>query len=437
MRGWLAVGAISVLVLAASTAPAGARTTSQPERSVVVDGSLTYAWHGDPARGCAAAHVCGIAGAIIISGADGGNLTLKRALPRELDFGGGAATVRVQRVGPDGSVSDCVESLDEFDLLVAFVRPRAGGARAFVAPMSVSHCATPLVDDLARLKLDARFAASRPASIDLRQRVAFASGPYSGELTSTLTTHPDPSGFSSSSSESGPGSSPATHRKRFAYVAMRYRATFAGARPEVSYFGGSNGVCVVFDSCGVSGSTTISVPAATFTFRITASRPVRRPLGRARTLADLAAGRLTIDRDLFAGRKLHGAATTLSTRSGTTDCESTRRGLPLTLRVDGYGGGGAGRALDFALNDASEMNDALRAYCAGPTPADELGSDYATTLLSGVLPLKDLAPPQSSLTIAPARRFHAIPYSGRWEGARVLVLKRIGLRTGTRWERVF
>ena len=439
MRRWLIAWTALAVGLAHGVTDGRAQTITQSFRSVVIDGSLTYAWHGDPARGCATAHVCGISGTTIITPGDGsGDISLNGRLPGELDFSSGVATVRVQRVESDATARDCVESLDASFLPIVFVRRHAGGATAFVPPLAVSHCATPLVDDLARLRLTARFVASRPANVDLRQRVAFTSGPYTGELTSTLTTRPDPSSFSSSSSGGGHGTSPPTHRERFAYVAMRYRATFGGARPNVSYFGGSSGVCVLFDSCGVTGATTISIPAATFTFRVTASRAVRRPLGRARTLADLAAGRLTVDGELFTSRKLRGTMTTRSTRSGGIDCETTRRGLPLTVSVDGYGGdGGGGRTLDFAVNDASDTNDALRAYCAGPTPADELGNQDATDLLTGTLPLKDLAAPQSSLILAPARRFHAIPYSGRWQGDAKVTLKRLGLRTGTRSEQVY
>ena len=145
-----------------------------------------------------------------------------------------------------------------------------------------------------------------------------------------------------------------------------------------------------------------------------------------------------VDAELFASRKLRGTMTTQSTRSGSIDCETTRRGLPLTVSVDGYGGdGGSGRTLDFAVNDASDTNDALRAYCAGPTPADELGDRYASELLTGTLPLKDLTAPRLAITLRQARRFHAIPYSGRWQGEAKVTLKRIGLRTGTRSEQVY
>ena len=308
-------------------------------------------------------------GTTIITPGDGsGDISLNGRLPGELDFGGAAATVRVERVGSDGTVRDCVESLDVSDVsgvLMVFAHRHAGGATAFIGPLPVSHCATPLVDDLARQRLTARFVASRPVNIDLRQRVAFTSGPYTGELTSTLTTRPDPSSLSSSSSGGSSGTSPPTHRERFAYVAMRYRATFGGARPNVSYFGGSSGVCVLFDSCSVSGATTISIPAATFTFRVTASRVVRRPLGRARTLADLAAGRLMVDAELFASRKLRGTMTTQSTRSGSTDCETTRRGLPLTVSVDGYGGG-RGAAARLILRSTTRAIRTMRSVRTAP-----------------------------------------------------------------------
>ena len=278
MRGWLAAGAMVVGVIAASAGPAGARTTSQPDASVVIHGGLTYTWHGDPAHGCAAAHVCDVSGAITVSSDGSSDIFFDGTRTAELELGGGAVTVRVQRVGADGAVNDCVESFDYSAVSIAFLRRRAGPAPALVSPLPMSRCATPLIDDLARLRLTARYAASHPTSLDLRARLPFVSGPYTGTLTSTLTTRPDDSGFgsssSSSSSGSGPGPSPPTRRRRFEYVAMRYRATFAGGTSSLSFSSGSTGVCVLLDSCGVTGATNLSIPAGSFTFRVTASRAV-------------------------------------------------------------------------------------------------------------------------------------------------------------------
>ncbi len=431
MKGWLALGAIAVAVLAVGAPSAAARTTTQNEPSVVISGGLTYAWHADPRRGCLAARVCGLSGAISVQG--DGSSSLFYDVPRTVDLDlPGAVTVRVQRVGAGGAVTECVESLGQSDVSIDYSRRRAGPVPALVSSLPMSHCATPLIDDLARLRLTARYAASRPTSLDLRARVPFVSGPYTGTLTSTITTRPDSSGFgSSSSSESGPGSAPPTHRRRFEYVAMRYRATFLGGGSGISFSSGSTGVCVLLDSCGVTGSSNVSIPAASFTFRVTASRAVRQPMGGARVLADLAAGRLTLDEPLYATHQFRGAVTAQTTQDGTQNCEAERHGIPLSLGADGYGG-----ALGFFVDDASGSEVALRAYCAGPTTADVLGNGRSSDLLTGSLPLKDLAPPQSATVLERRRDFRAIPYSGRWAGQAMLILRRTALRTGTRWERV-
>jgi hypothetical protein len=217
---------------------------------------------------------------------------------------------------------------------------------------------------------------------------------------------------------------------------MRYRATFAGGASSLSFSSGSTGVCVLLDSCGVTGVTHVSIPAASFTFRVTASRAVRHRASRARVLADLVAGRLTIEESLDTTHRLRGTVTAQTTRNGTPDCETERRGIRLALGVDGFGGNPSGQALGFFVDDASATGVALRAYCAGPTTADVLGNRGPSDLLTGSLPLKDLAPSQSATELARLTRFRAIPFSGRWGGKAVIMLRRIALRTGTRWERV-
>ena len=104
MRRWLVAWTALAVVLAHGATDGRAQTITQSDRSVVIDGSLTYAWHGDPARGCATARVCGISGTTIITPGDGsGDVSLNGRRPGELDFSGGAATVRVQRVESDGN----------------------------------------------------------------------------------------------------------------------------------------------------------------------------------------------------------------------------------------------------------------------------------------------------------------------------------------------
>jgi hypothetical protein len=195
-------------------------------------------------------------------------------------------------------------------------------------------------------------------------------------------------------------------------------------------------VCVLLDSCGVTGSSNVSIPAASFTFRVTASHAVRHRTSRARVLGDLAEGRLTLEEPLYATHGVRGTLTAQTTHSGTPDCATERRNVPLTLGVDGFGGNPFGHVLDFFVDDASATGVALRAYCAGPTTADVVPNRGSDALLSGSLPLKDLASPQSATELTRLSGFRAIPYSGRWSGQAMIILRRIALRTGTRWERV-
>ena len=313
--------------------------------------------------------------------------------PAELDFGGGAVTVRVQRVEADGTVSDCVESFDYSAVSIVFLRRRAGpSARIRVTAANES------LRDAARRR--PRAAATHRAVrrhpirrlIDLRQRLPFVSGPYTGDLTSTLTTRPDPIQFSSSSSSSssgsGPEPSPPTRRRAIRLRCHALPGDIRGRDVKPQLLRRLDWRLRALRQLRRHRRDEPLDPGGVV--HVSCHRFARRaPPGEPRPSARRPRGRTTdVEEPLYTTHRLRGTITTQTTQNGSLDCETARRGIPLALGVDGMEGNPFGHVLDFCVDDASPTGVALRAYCAGPTTADVLGNRDANDLLTGSLRFK-------------------------------------------------
>src|SRR5436189_2288314 len=116
MRG-ISLGAMAAAAALAAAAPAGAHTT-ELQGDMSATGAVTVTWHGDPARGCAAAGLCGYSGSVGVQGVEGGYdflLAGGRRLRdgyRYLDTGS-SPLVRVKRA--DGTQEGaCVDAPQDF-----------------------------------------------------------------------------------------------------------------------------------------------------------------------------------------------------------------------------------------------------------------------------------------------------------------------------------
>src|SRR5947208_5368509 len=231
----LAAGVLAAGVLAAAPGSAAASRNTSLEFSA--NGSITVAWHGDPARGCAAAGMCGYSGTTTFPRLDYADLELIHTRHGVVaEFGSidsdGQTVVRVRREVPGGSPAVCVThditSSFTLDLSRAYAGRRwlSVGTDVLPAPMASGQCAGPRLGDFVgslpsrAIRLKAlRRAGTR---VSLAGRFPFRAGPLSGEVVSTLVLRSNgerrESGFGGGGGGPGPGGS-----RRTLTVDMRFR----------------------------------------------------------------------------------------------------------------------------------------------------------------------------------------------------------------------
>ena len=232
------LAALAVATLAALAVPAYAVA----DESLSATGSITYTWQGDPARGCAAAGLCGVRGELIVQPqGDTGAIALRGTV--DIPIFSPALTVRA--VGPGGVCVDVPEGVPGSDLFVT----RRGHGRLvgrIEPPFSSSRCAGPTSHDLARLTFPVRRFGARRPSYDLRVSRSFVAGPFTGTFASTLVLRPS-TGGGGSSSQSFPGlPAPPRHKVLVERVALRYRVASLPSALDTAFSGEPDPFCAAF-----------------------------------------------------------------------------------------------------------------------------------------------------------------------------------------------
>ncbi|MGO9496349.1 MAG: hypothetical protein ACLQA5_06500, partial [Solirubrobacteraceae bacterium] len=245
---------------------------------LIASGSLTYTWQGDPARGCAAAGLCGVEGAAIVDtqgqadASSFGGMTNIGLFPT-------ATTVRVLD-GESGASDECVDLPTNAPANLAIGREEHGRLQARVQPpISSGRCAGPLAQDLAGLRLAVRKSGGRRPSFDLRGSQSFVAGPFSGTLVSTVVMRPSSSGESQTSGSSGSSLGPPPPRKQLVeQVTLRYRVSSLPGALETSFSGEPDPFCAALDSCGATGTLGLSLLQPQNELVLSASRTVQTRL---------------------------------------------------------------------------------------------------------------------------------------------------------------
>ena len=450
MRAKLFWGLMLLVGVLAGVALGAARPASPSiDQPLTVSGALTYIWHGDPSRGCAARGLCGARGSVIVR-FDGFAQVNGRLAQGIVAIDSASATARVRREDPNAQPGECVDTIPLVGFAITLVRQHGRAFRANLGASQISggRCAGPLADQLARLRLGAVRLGTRAIGFDLRGRVPFAAGPYSGELISTLVLRPDTTDqvggggttvFASSSSSSASPSPRRRTRVLIEYVRFRYRVSGASGMIGADFAGTRPPDCEVLDSCATSGTVRLGTTPFAETITLTGSRAVTRAVGRRRALTDARAGRFL----LYATPLLKPIGTTTTeaivrTGGAGASCVDTTTARA-TLFAGVTGAGFARRGVLFALSDAGDGSDPLRTNCPGPTGADIAGSsspfDFAPALLtSGVLAPRALGAPHTLITMRNAARFRSAGYTGTRVGALTISLALSSANTGTRRE---
>lgn len=403
-------------------AAAGTRRTV----TVELTGPLTVAWTGDPARGCAAAGLCGVSGDLemLPSGAESGS-------PGEpLDLADSTAVARVIQRAPDGAVqSTCVDPVP-VDLSIS-VRRVAGRLRGFVddafQPMSSGRCAGPTGADLATLSLPARRVGAH--SYDLSGQTSFGAGPFDVAVTSGIQAHVRISRGSLGVAPIPPLPRPLKLRFRRALresAVFDYRIDGISGSLGTSFAGVAAPLCQSLGACGATGRLTGTFTASGV-IAFSGSRTVERRLGSAVALADLRAGRMILEDNFAVSHIAESETETLDQPDGVT-CTDIARSMVLAQSNGRRGtdelqlGGGSG----FFGGD-----DVVRTRCPGPSSQDVFGNG-PSVLARGTLSAARLGRPQLTLTLSNAGGFTGSAYQGDRRGSVVLHLTLVRASGGTR-----
>lgn len=384
MRVRVACAGVFASALAAMCAAHAPTARAAETLSVSVGGSVNASWHGDPARGCAAAGLCGVTGALSIanpepadgfSGASGESGPVQ---PEVINLGG-ARTVRVVRVNGGASVGACVAS-SFYTPSGLVVTPVSGGVQVsdvatdWPDPFGfgptlpgAGDCAGPTAAEISAAVPSATASDARLRAgvvLDLDATRPLASGPLTGDVRSalriTLRLKRVPGTSPGLAAPARAAQAPTTVRSYSISTGTgALRATFAGAPPPA---------CVPLDACGVSGASTIS--ALQGTIEIQSGDELDEDSTASGTEAVFAPGAsATATVSEVAARA--GGPTCSDGRSVVvplTLTAPTPRSPQLTLRVAPYS----------ALGD----DDPLRTHCEGPGEADLFAGDGGDAILA-------------------------------------------------------
>ncbi len=420
------------LLASASLAPQAAALGPPP--SLVPTGTLTWVWRADPARGCAAAGLCGTTGSIEVD-----------VTQRSEGQGGSSVSIGV---GDPGAVARVYEPSGSCTDLVPVSVSLSNGSN--VQPLSFSdtgdgeapssgRCAGPTQEDLLRSQLPVRRLAG--GGYDFSATTGFGAGPFDVALISTLTARRgSPSGVfaaadrgSSAASHTaatvGPRAARAASRARrrspaptlFEYAEAAYRVRRVSGALSVGFLGLPSPLCDPADACGTAGTLSERAEPSSATLDIGGEQTLHHRVAAPRALADLRAGRLG-EETSFTGM-LPAVLTETLSRAGGPACTQARFQPDLSLTA------GDPTPRMISLNPPStEPSDSLRTPCPGPSRADILGD---SPLAAGSLSLRAIGARALRIVLREPGGFEGLSYAGARHGALVLTLRLVLLRAGT------
>jgi hypothetical protein len=410
-------GSIAATALAVVGAPP-ATASRGLGMSLRVSGSLVATWHGDPARGCAAAGVCDVSGSATYRPGFEGRLDVSRD---SVGFGGAdsaqAPVVRV-RDGTPGARIPCADVLEAgfsplgFEYLGDELQVTLEDLE-----LSAGRCAGPRTLDLAHAlphgSVKTRLLRRAPRVLDLSARSRFAAGPFTGEVVSTVRlalgrAHTVRDRFLPGIVRvpSGRGG-----RTRYSVLDLRYRIAEVAGALVTDFHGLPDPACGALGACGTTGSSSYTLKGVSGRVDVTGVRRLRRGQRRPSVGAELRAlrkGSLPV----YADSRLWKARATVSERvtSPGVSCSdslfteppivesrSTRKELILLVRS----------------GDLGDLGDTLRTRCPGPSQSDVLrrGSLAHGGIAVGAVGGKALQVP-----LASARAFSRNGYAGSRHG---------------------
>jgi hypothetical protein len=406
--------ALLALIVAAPT-PAAA------DESLTPSGSITYTWHGDPSRGCAAVNLCGVEGALVVSPHGSATAsTFRGSTNFGLDFS--ASTVRVTG-GPGAAAGPCVDVPAGLVASSLFISPGPGGSLVgrIQPPLSSGRCAGPTQLDLGQIALPVSKTGTKRPAFDLRSTQTFNAGPFSGTVDSTLVLRPSSGGFGvSSSSGSASGSffgPPPRHKVLLERVTLRYRLTSLPGELDAAFSGEPDPFCAALGSCGAGGSLALTLAGLDRTLTISGSRVVRRRVGRRQALADVRRGRLSFFEVNAFGPLSTQVSETFQGQDGSRCAETANdHGVQLF-----FGSPRRRRGLLATLSEGNALG-LVRTHCPGPADSDVFAGNPSnlfgpnSTVASGLIDPAALTSRQTVVSLTWPGSFAGFGYVGTRSG---------------------
>jgi hypothetical protein len=424
VAGMLAVAAVFLVAIPARAVAA--------ERSFTTSGSITYTWQGDPARGCAAAGLCGVQGALILQSA-GGSSSTSGGPP------GGGIDVPLETLGATVRVSDgpgngdCIDSAGLPGGDLSIVRGAGGREVAHVrAGPSSGRCAGPRAQDLAALVLPVARSGGKLPRYDLHTTQSFAAGPFTGKIVSTIVVRSIPNSPGSGSVGTGPVQvAPPAHKVLLEQVILRYRLASLPSALDVAFAGETDPFCETLDSCGASGTLAFALPGLGQSFEVAASRQVSRRVDARQALADFRRGRLHSGGGAVAPQAGAGGiadVTETYAGSGGLRCQSASQSPAQPQLLVEPGSARMGVAVTVLLNNQIG-SDLLRTYCPGPSVTDVFGSNPAVA--RATIGVNQLLARHSVISVTASGGFAGTGYVGSRSGGLQFSLTLAHVRAGT------
>lgn len=400
MRRLGAVLGVGAAVLAAAGTAAAARMQLNYEAV----GSLDYVWTGMPSRGCAAAGLCGVTGSLQVTSDDSSGGVPERVCADPMPYDVNFALARGRGV----TVGESEPSDD----------------------VSAGQCAGPTGDDFGGARLPVH--REPGGDYDLAGSVSFGAGPFAVTVISklrVLVTRQSAGEFGPPPGVGSPRptSFPKPRRVLAEEATVSYRiADITGAIVD-SFTGLPTPLCDPLAACGTSGSERTTLSRLAQTLQFTGERIVKHRMSRARALADLLGGRLSLSDNSYALDPI-GTLTGSLSGPGSARCvdaitspslgfvsNPTRRGDELALDPNGF-------------EDLMPGADPLRTRCPGPGSNTIIG---AGAVASGSVQSSELDLPRIRLVVTNPGRFTGIAYTGTRSGAIVFTLVRMKVTAGT------
>jgi hypothetical protein len=399
--------------------------------------------------------VCDVQGALILE-AQGSADAQSYGSTTFINLSSGGVTVRVLS-GSGATTGECLDVVPPAVGFTVFVTRAGGRLAGTIQPaLSAGRCAGPLASDLLAVALPVRKTPGRHPSFDLRTSRSFAVGPFNTRLVSTLVLRRDltQSILSGGSSSSGGGVPPPTrHKVLVEHVSLRYRVAVLPGSLQTSFSGVSDASCVIYNSCGTSGTLALSFAGSPGTLALSASRVVRRRVSGAQAIRDLRSGRLA---GLFgqlgpSGQPVPfgpplpfgppaplgplgfggGLQTDVSETFASQEGSRCQASSALSDTQVSFGGPpSAGRAgIPVTLHELGDLG-VVRTYCPGPADSDVFGSQGR--IAAGAISPTQLLSPHADISLSNPGNFSGLGYVGARGGAVGLSLSLVRIQAGTK-----